>query len=152
MPPCRNPPYTLTLKTPGWQASQLNDFNRLQEIAENQSVSTWFFDEIQLVNQWENFIRFRLDEGYRIFISGSNATMLSKELGTKLIGRHISRELFPFSYQEFLQFTKLSADETSAESYITGGGFPEHLKTGLPEVLMQLFNDIIIRDTPVQLF
>ena len=72
--------------------------------------------------------------------------MLSKELGTKLTGRHISKELFPFSYQEFLQFTKQTEGETSSETYITGGGFPEYLKTGLPEVLMQLFNDIIIRD------
>lgn len=140
------PSIYINFEDPRLAAFELNDFNRLQEIAEKDSISIWFFDEIQLVDQWESFVRFRLDEGYRIFISGSNATMLSKELGTKLTGRHISRELFPFSYSEFLQFTKQTEGETSTEMYITGGGFPEYLKTGLPEVLVQLFGDIIIRD------
>jgi uncharacterized protein len=144
------PSIYINFEDPRLAGFDLNDFNRLHEIAENHSVTTCFFDEIQLINQWENFVRFRLDEGYRIYISGSNATMLSKELGTKLTGRHISRELFPFSYQEFLQFTKQTAGETSSKSYITGGGFPEYLKTGLAEVLMQLFNDIIIRDIAVR--
>lgn len=140
------PSIYINFEDPRLTAFELNDFNRLHEIAEKNSVTFWFFDEIQIIDQWESFIRFRLDEGYRIFISGSNATMLSKELGTKLTGRHISKELFPFSYQEFLQFTKQPAGASSAETYITGGGFPEYLKTGLPDVLMQLFNDIIIRD------
>ena len=140
------PSIYINFEDPRLAAFELNDFNRLQEIAEKDSVSIWFFDEIQIIDKWESFIRFRLDEGYRIFISGSNAAMLSKELGTKLTGRHISKELFPFSYNEFLQFTQQTEGETSSETYITGGGFPEYIKTGLPEVLMQLFNDIIIRD------
>jgi uncharacterized protein len=144
------PSIYINFEDPRLTGFDLNDFNRLHEIAELQSITTWFFDEIQLINQWENFVRFRLDEGSRIFISGSNATMLSKELGTKLTGRHISRELFPFSYQEFLQFTKQTAGPASSEEYITGGGFPEYLKTELSEVLMQLFNDIIIRDIAVR--
>jgi len=72
--------------------------------------------------------------------------MLSKELGTKLTGRHISKELFPFSYQEYLSFTHQQTGEESSDKYLVSGGFPEFLKTGLPEVLMQTFNDIIIRD------
>ncbi|WP_372948585.1 ATP-binding protein [Mariniphaga sp.] len=136
----------INFEDPRLAGFELTDFNRLQEIAEKNSISAFFFDEIQTIDKWESFIRFRLDEGYRIFISGSNATMLSKELGTKLTGRHISKELFPFSYREFLQFTKQPESETSSESYITGGGLPEYLKTNQPEVLMQLFNDIIIRD------
>lgn len=144
------PSMYMNFEDPRLAGFDLNDFNRLFEVAENQSVSTWFFDEIQLVSQWESFVRFRLDEGCRIFISGSNATMLSKELGTKLTGRHITKELYPFSYQEFLQFTNQTTGEKASESYIMGGGFPEYLKTGLPEVLMQLFNDIIIRDVAVR--
>jgi uncharacterized protein len=140
------PSIYINFEDPRLAGFDLNDFNRLQEIAEKRFLSTFFFDEIQLIEKWESFIRFRLDEGYRIFISGSNATMLSKELGTKLTGRHISKELFPFSYREFLQFTKQTEGKTSAETYIKEGGFPEYLKTNMPEVLMQLFNDIIIRD------
>jgi predicted AAA+ superfamily ATPase len=96
-------------------------------------------------------VRFKLDEGYRVFITGSNATMLSKELGTKLTGRHISKELFPFSYhQEFLAFTHEPAGYASSVNYMLSGGFPEYLKTGLPDVLMQSFNDIIIRDVSLR--
>lgn len=140
------PSIYLNFEDPRLAGFDLSDFNRLHEIAEKNKVTTYFFDEIQLVDKWENFIRFRLDEGYRIFITGSNATMLSKELGTKLTGRHISKELFPFSYQEYLAFTGQQPGEESSGSYLASGGFPEFLKTGLPEVLMQSFNDIIIRD------
>ncbi len=55
-----------------------------------------FFDEIQIVDGWEVYIRGKLDEGFYVGITGSNASMLSRELGTKLTGRHITKELFPF--------------------------------------------------------
>lgn len=140
------PSVYVNFEDPRLAGFDLSDFNRLHEIAEDKEITAYFFDEIQLINQWENFVRFRLDEGYRIFITGSNATMLSKELGTKLTGRHISKELFPFSYSEVLKFTKQKESAESSLTYLTGGGFPEYLKTGLSEVLMQSFNDIIVRD------
>lgn len=140
------PSIYLNFEDPRLAGFDLSDFNRLQEIAEKNSITSYFFDEVQLVDKWESFIRFRLDEGYKIFITGSNATMLSKELGTKLTGRHISKELFPFSYQEFLAFSNQQYGEESSQLYLTSGGFPEFLKTGIQEVLMQAFNDIIIRD------
>lgn len=140
------PSVYLNFEDPRLAGFELSDFNRLQEIAEKESITTYFFDEIQLVDKWESFVRFRLDEGYKIFITGSNATMLSKELGTKLTGRHISKELFPFSYSEYLEFTNQQSGELSSQNYLFSGGFPEFLKTGLQEVLMQTFNDIIIRD------
>jgi uncharacterized protein len=136
----------LNFEDPRLAGFDLDDFNRLHELGTKQSITHYFFDELQQIDKWENFVRFRLDEGYRIFITGSNATMLSKELGTKLTGRHISKELFPFSYSEYLEFTHQKPVEKSSLSYITSGGFPEFLKTGLTEVLMQTFNDIIIRD------
>ncbi|MCG9881254.1 MAG: ATP-binding protein [Bacteroidia bacterium] len=128
----------------------LEDFNRLHQIAEERKVEIYFFDEIQNVPQWESFVRFRLDEGYSIFISGSNAEMLSKELGTKLTGRHITKELFPFSYLEYLEFIKQDSSAENTYQYLKGGGFPEFLKTKLPEVLVQVFNDILIRDIAVR--
>ncbi len=128
----------------------LGDLNRLNEIAEETGVKVYYFDEIQSVTNWENFVRFRLDEGYRVFITGSNASMLSKELGTKLTGRHVLRELFPFSYSEYLRFMNRSASPESASDYMQTGGFPEYLKTGLSEILEQSFNDIIIKDIAVR--
>ena len=140
----------LNFEDPRLAGFDLSDLNRLNEIALKANITNYFFDEVQLVDKWESFVRFRLDEGYRIFITGSNATMLSKELGTKLTGRHISKELFPFSYQEYLSFTLQQAGNDSAVSYMLSGGFPEFVKTGLPEVLMQSFNDIIIRDVSLR--
>lgn len=140
------PSVYLNFEDPRLAGFDLNDFNRLHELAEKNGIITYFFDEVQLIDKWESFVRFRLDEGYRITISGSNATMLSKELGTKLTGRHISKELFPFSYSEYLTFTHQPPDSESSLRYLEEGGFPEYLKTELPEVLMQTFKDIIIRD------
>ena len=60
-----------------------------------------FFDEIQLISNWEMFVHQLLREGFKVFITGSNASLLSKELGTNLTGRHLSMVLFPFSYAEF---------------------------------------------------
>jgi len=83
----------LNFEDPRLAGFDLSDFNRLQEIAVQERTTAYFFDEIQNIDNWESFVRFRLDEGYRIFITGSNASMLSKELGTKLTGRHISSPL-----------------------------------------------------------
>ena len=128
----------------------LSDFNRLHKISRDRETGIFLFDEIQIIDKWENFVRFALDEGYRVFITGSNAKMLSIELGTKLTGRHITRELFPFSYAEYLAFTDEKQGPESAERYMRMGGFPEMLKTEEPEVLMRVFQDIIIRDVAVR--
>jgi len=140
------PSIFLNFEDPRLAGFDLSDLNRLQEIAEKHEITTWFFDEIQNVAQWESFVRFRLDEGNRVFITGSNASLLSKELGTKLTGRHITKELFPFSYAEYLAFKDQKSDTDSSEAYLKTGGFPEYLKTGLSEILMYAFNDIIVRD------
>jgi len=136
----------LNFEDPRLAGFDLGDFNRLHDIAIESKINVFFFDEIQNVEKWENFVRFSLDEGFRILISGSNSSMLSRELGSKLTGRHIPKELFPFSYSEYLTYKGSEADVNSAESYRLYGGFPEMVKTGMPEVLMNLFNDIVVRD------
>ena len=74
---------------------ELHDFNKLEEVY-NEKVKNkiYFFDEIQNVNNWERFIRTQKDKGYKFFLAGSNASLLSRELGTKLTGRHLTYELF----------------------------------------------------------
>jgi predicted AAA+ superfamily ATPase len=140
----------LNFEDPRLTGFDQGDFNRLHEIAVARGIFIFLFDEIQVVDRWEGFVRFRLDEGYRVYITGSNASMLSKELGTKLTGRHISKELFPFSYYEYLAFTEQKKDIESADRYMHIGGFPEMVKTEMPEVLMNLFNDILIRDIAIR--
>ncbi len=136
----------LNFEDPRLAGFDTDDFNRLHEIVVSRGIDALFFDEVQNIEGWERYVRFRLDEGYKVFITGSNASMLSRELGTKLTGRHISSELFPFSYREFLEFRNLLPSAESALEYMNSGGFPEMLKTGMPEILMHIFNDIVVRD------
>jgi predicted AAA+ superfamily ATPase len=71
-------------------------------------VRPWIFlDEIQNVAGWEKFVRRLADSKYKVFITGSNATMLSKEIYTTLGGRFIAKEVFPFSFQEYLLFNEV---------------------------------------------
>jgi len=90
------------------------------------------------------------DRDKRIAITGSNASLLSKELGTRLTGRNIQIELFPFSYTEYLMFLQLENNLTSFNLYLEDGGFPEYIKSKHKEQLQQLFKDIVYRDIIVR--
>jgi uncharacterized protein len=136
----------LNFESPQLYEFSLPDFIRLDNVIAQKKVTSLFFDELQLVEGWEIYVRQKLDEGFKVIITGSNASLLSKELGTKLTGRHITQELFPFSYSEFLSFRSLTPSAESLGIYISTGGFPEYLKSGDPEQLATLFNDILIRD------
>jgi predicted AAA+ superfamily ATPase len=96
------------------------------------------------------FIRHLHDRDKRIAITGSNASLLSKELGTRLTGRNIQIELFPFSYNEYLMFLQLENNLTSFNLYLEDGGFPEYLKSKHKEQHQQLFKDIVYRDIIVR--
>ena len=109
-------------------------------------LSFLFFDEIQNIQKWELFIRKLVDAKKHVVITGSNASLLSKELGTKLTGRHLDYELFPFSFREFLDLTKEKVGINSFEKYLFNGGFPEYLKFKKEEILQELLRDIITKD------
>ena len=96
-----------------------------------------FLDEIQNVDGWEKFARRLADSKYRVFITGSNAKMLSKEMHTTLGGRFIAKEVFPFSFSEYLAFNQITLDRNweygnirlqvvkSFHDYFYYGGFAE---------------------------
>ncbi len=128
---------------------EINDFKKLDEII-GRKKAAYFFDEIQNVPSWEIFVRQLHDRGEKVFIAGSNASLLSKELGTRLTGRHLRHELFPFSYAEFLEYKKLKNTENSFEQYIQIGGVPEFLKDENQEILQTLIKDIVLRDIAVR--
>jgi len=88
---------------------QVSDFDVLHEtlISLFAEKKTFLFDEIQNVPEWERFVRRLHDQGYKFIVTGSNASLLSQELGTRLTGRSIRVELYPFSFREYLDFRKV---------------------------------------------
>ena len=131
-------------------AFSTGDFAVLDRIVAAEKPANLVFDEIQLVTGWERYVKQKLDQGFRVLITGSNATMLSSELGTHLTGRHLDLELQPFSYGEFLRFTGVRASPKSVLAYLERGGFPAYLETKEPEILRQLVRDIVNRDVAVR--
>ena len=140
---------------------EISDFQTMYELLIELfgEKNTFFFDEIQNIKGWERFVRRLHDEGQKIFITGSNASMLSKELGTHLTGRHLSYSLYPFSFIEFIRFknqkipdlNKITSKEKSKikklfREYLTKGGFPEYLKTNEEDYLKNTYENIIYRD------
>ncbi|NLB26653.1 MAG: ATP-binding protein [Bacteroidales bacterium] len=129
-----------------------SDFILLDELVKESKKKILFFDEIQIIDGWELYVRQKLDQSVRVIITGSNARMLSAELGTNLTGRHITKELFPFSYGEFCSFFSYLHNKESYLSFIQKGGFPEFLKTGNIELLSFLLEDILYRDIATRYF
>lgn len=127
----------------------VEDFAKLDKIIPK-DVDAYFFDEIQNVVGWEIYVRQLHDYGKKVFVTGSNASLLGKEMGTKLTGRYLSLELFPFSFEEYLKFKKMTASPESALKYLSQGGFPEYLKSENVESLQNLFKDIVLRDVAIR--
>jgi predicted AAA+ superfamily ATPase len=127
-----------------------SDFLRLEQVIKGKHTKILYFDEIQLVDKWEIFAHQLLNEGYQVFITGSNASLLSKELGTHLTGRHLSLELMPFSFNEFLAFHEEKPTSNNLSRYLKVGGMPEYVKYEEPQILMNLINDILFRDIAVR--
>ena len=125
------------------------DFVRLYNEIKHRVAHELFFDEIQLVAGWEMLVHQLLREGFVVYISGSNASMLSVDLGTHLTGRHLSTELFPFSYKEYLSYTHGFVGIQSLDEYILTGGIPEHVRTRDRSILRTLLDDVLVRDIAV---
>lgn len=111
--------------------------------------SAIYLDEVQEVPEWQRLVRALLDAGRRVCVTGSNASLLGREMGSKLTGRHISQEVYPFSYHEYLEFTGEAAGPTSLEGYLMRGGFAAALRAGAEQgtvLLRELLRDVVQRD------
>ncbi len=115
-----------------------------------------FVDEVQLIDEWEDVINsFRVDFNSSIFITGSNANLLSGELATLLAGRYISFNIFPFSYKEYCKYqNKDLYDEKVFYDYIMFGGFPtvsnvveiEHKQAVIADIIDSIvYRDVMLR-------
>ncbi len=123
----------------------------------------YFFDEIQNVDKFETFLRRLQDEGKKIVITGSNASLMSKEFGTKLTGRYKSFEVYPFSFREFLSFKNITFAkddsyiiqkkvkmQTLFQEYLDSGGLPEYLKNRDEDYIRTLYENILYKDIIVR--
>ena len=144
--------YYFNFEDPRTAAFDVDDFQKLNDVfvEENGKSDYYFFDEIQNAQKWEIFVRQMLDKKMHFVLTGSNASLLSKELGTRLTGRHLRFELFPFSFREFLKLTKTKPGIDSFKSYLKKGGFPQYIKDKRNEIVYELLNDIITRDIVIR--
>ena len=119
----------------------------------------FFLDEIQLVDRWEKFARRLADQKYQVYITGSNAKMLSSEIATTLGGRYMIHEVYPYSFQEYLNANGIDIHEKNAifafgkqivklaNTYFQHGGLPETVGMKEPRSWMSnLFSKIFFGD------
>lgn len=117
-----------------------------------------FLDEIQNIPNWEKFVNRMYEQGIKIFLTGSNAKLLSSEISTSLTGRNKLIELFPLSFSEYLRFIgknyKLNQLNSKSKAlllkdfnaYFEIGGFPLVVKENDTELIHAYFQDILYRD------
>ena len=119
----------------------------------------FFLDEIQIVPNWEKFARRLADQNFRVYITGSNAKMLSSEIATTLGGRYMIKNIYPFSFPEFLTSIGIDNNNKNAlfqfrseiirtfETYYSFGGLPETLKVdNKREWLSNLYQKVFFGD------
>lgn len=117
-----------------------------------------FLDEIQNIDNWEKFVNRMYEQDKKVFVTGSNAKLLSSEISTSLTGRNKCIELYPFSFSEYLRFSgkKYQLDRLTPTSkslllkdfnaYFETGGFPLVVKENDTELINAYFQDIFYRD------
>ena len=142
----------------GFQADDASHlYQHLVELYGDRRI--FIVDEIQNIPGWERFVRRFMDLGHKFFITGSNAALLSGELGTRLTGRYQQVELFPFSFGEYLHWRGVDAPfptpRTTADAgrlqglladFLRQGGLPEFLKYPEIDLRRRLYEDVLYRD------
>ena len=135
-------------------------FETYREYISPQNTPILFLDKIQEIEGFEKWVRMMHElSKAKIIISGSNARILSRELGTLLTGRHLDMEVFPLSFREFLSFNNIaltnkmdligkeSEIKSALRKYIEYGSFPEvALSEQKKEILLSYFEDVITKD------
>ena len=137
--------FYVNFRHPGFYGFDQNDFFKLDEIVAAAESKILLFDGVTNMQGWQDYIRQKLDEGFLVVFTTSNAGVLNNEKGRSLTGRYISKVITPLSYDEFCSYNSLERDESSVKDYMEKGGFfvPE---TNRDEFLGQLFDDIVVRE------
>ncbi|HHX07671.1 MAG TPA: ATP-binding protein, partial [Erysipelothrix sp.] len=118
----------------------------------------FLFDEIQEVKEWQKLVNgLRIAYDCDIYITGSNATLLSGELATYLTGRYVEIKVLPFTFSEIIEFKELDTDkeiQLAFNEYLKFGGFPTIVKLDddllKQEVLRGIYNSVILKDVSLR--
>lgn len=141
----------------------MRDLNMLLEVHASLSDMRpmMFLDEIQNIEGWERFARRLADSKFTVYITGSNAKMLSVDMSAALGGRYLTREVFPMQFGEYLSANGIAPDDTLLtattssrgelmgmfEEYFRFGGFPECATMPIKrDYLMSLYQKIFLGD------
>ena len=141
-------------------SEELGDILTAYEEMYDQMRPLIYLDEIQNITGWEKFARRLTESKYRVMITGSNAKMLSKEISTTLGGSYIPRDIYPFSFKEYLQYHGITLDKNWAyqpdarlnvirhfNDYFYYGGIAESFdKNNKREWLTSLYQKILMGD------
>lgn len=140
---------------------ELGDFQTLLEVfIELYGIQkTFYFDEIQNIPGWETFVRRLHDQGNKIYVTGSNASLFSQELGTRLTGRYVQLNLFPYSFAElwkhknanYAKSEPITTEERGLTAKAFGeyrltGGIPAYVHTNDADLLHSLYESVLYRD------
>ena len=145
-----------------WINFELSDYFEITDIKKLEDYISWqienvdgriylFFDEIQVVPQWEKLINsYFAKENFDIYITGSNSKLLSGEFATYLSGRYVELNIYPFSFREYIRYYGITEDfKYHFYKYLEDGGMPSTYDYGGDDkklVIMDLYNSIVLKD------
>lgn len=134
----------------------ITEYNRFYDyVAEHipENGKTYLLiDEPQNVTGWEKAVNsFKVDFDCDIYITGSNAKLLSSELSTLISGRYVEIDLYPLSYKEYLDFHGIEKNDKTFQAYLKFGGFPSIVELGenvdrINDILDGIYNTVIVKD------
>lgn len=128
------------------EVGDLDDVLQAVRTVYGADITHYLFDEIQNVEGWHLFVNRLLRAGNKVIVTGSNAKLLNTELATHLTGRHIPIEVFPFSFEEFRDWTGERGAE-AWERYFVRGGLPETFAMADPRgYVSALYDSIVSKD------
>ena len=126
-------------------SSNIIDANGLIEYVEKnrkKGKCYLFFDEIQMLDGWQEACKILRLDNNSVFITGSNSKLLSKEFTKELSGRYVSFRVRPFVYKEILEYTKELGIECTVTDYLVWGGFPKRFEFNTEEAQIHYLNDL----------
>lgn len=149
------PDHVIAINLESFQYSTYDSAHLYRHITDRMQAAGHYYlllDEVQLINGWERSINaLRIDKDVDIYLTGSNAHLLSSQLATLLSGRHMEIHIYPLSFNEFMQYTGQNDRYAAFERYTRYGGLPPVVDQGTNQtlastVLSGIYDTILVRD------